>query len=127
MSGIQIVGNTNSTTAAEVEVNTKALRSVIRPSDYGSLGIYSIAQASGTMAAGLGAAAPIFAFRFPSGGAATLVAVKKILFGAVGGSTAFAAGTGKFDLFAARSYTVSDTGGTDITPGAGVNSNKLRT
>lgn len=127
MSGIQLVGNVNSTTAAEVEANTKALRSTIRPTDYGSLGIYSVAATSGTMAAGLAANSPVFAFRNP-GTSTAIVLVKRIFLTAVGGSTAFTAGTGKFDLFAARNYTASEavTNATDITPAAASNTSKLR-
>lgn len=121
---VQVVGNTNNTTPVEVELNTRAMRSVIRPNDYGSLGMFSIGSTSGTMVAGLAAASPIFSWRYP---AANLCLVKRVLFSAVSGSTAFTQGTGKFDLFAARSFTASDTGGTDITPAAASNTNKLRT
>lgn len=124
---VQVVGNVNNSTAVEVEANTKAMRAVIRPDDYGSLGIYSIGATSGTMAATLGAGSPIFSWRFPTGGTATLAIVKRVLLSAIGGSTAFAAGTGKFELFAARSFSASDTGGTDITPAAASATSKLRT
>ena len=126
MAGIQLVGNTNNTTAVEVEANTKAMRAVIRPDDYGSLGMYSIGATSGTMAAGLAGGSPIFSFRNPTGSTA-IVLVKRILLSAVGGSTGFTAGTGLISLFAARSFTASDTGGTDITPAAAANTGKLRT
>lgn len=127
MSGIQIVGNANSTTAVEVEANTLAMRCVIRPNDYGSLGMYSIGATSGTMAAGLAAAAPVFSFRNPTGSSA-IILVRRVFLTALGGSSVFSpVGTGKFDMFAARSFTASDTGGSDITPAAAANSQKLRT
>lgn len=124
MSGIQVVGNVNNATPAEVELNTKALRAVIRPNDFGSLGMYSIGGTSGTMAAGLASLSPIFAWRYP---AANLCLVKRVLMSAVGGATAFTAGTGLFNIVAARAFTVADTGGSDITPVAAANTSKLRT
>lgn len=124
MSGIQIVGNANNTTAAEVEANTKALRTVIRPDDWGSLGIYKIGVTNGgsAMAAGLGAAAPIFSFRNST---ANIYVVKRVLFDMAGTATVFTAGEALFTLFVARSFSASDTGGTGVVPTS--NSNKLRT
>ena len=118
----QIVGNVNSSTAVEVDVNTKAARVNIRPDDWGSLGFYSMAAASGTMAAGLSAASPIYSFRY---GSANLALVKKILFSAGNTATGFTAGIITVQTFVARSFTVSDTGGTSITPTG--NTNKKRT
>lgn len=122
MSGIQIVGNTNNTTAAEVEANTKALRSVIRPNDYGSLGIYSLGAVSGVMAAGLAANSPIYSFRWSD--ASNLALIRKVILSAGNTGTAFAAGVASFNCFVARSWSVSDTGGTAITPAT--SSNRLR-
>lgn len=124
MSGIQLVGNTNSSTAAEVEVNTKAVRTVIRPDDYGSLGIYKLGANNGAsaMAAGLAAAAPIYSFRNST---ANIYVVKQVLLAMNSGTTGFTAGEATFNLFVARSFTASDTGGTSVLPSG--NSNKLRT
>jgi hypothetical protein len=122
MSGIQLVGNANSSTAAEVEANTKALRAVIRPDDWGSLGIYSQAGVSGTMAAGLAANSPIFSFR--NGNASNFIIVKRVLFSAGNTATAFTAGVCTFNIFRCTSFSASDTGGSAILPGSG---NKLRT
>jgi hypothetical protein len=74
------------------------------------------------MAAGLAGAAPIFAIRWPS---ANIMVLKKVIISAGNTATAFTAGVCTFNLFIARSYTVNDTGGTDITPAAGMT--KLRT
>lgn len=127
MSGIQIVGNVNNTTVAEVEVNTKALRMVPRPNDYTSFGMFSIGGASSTMAAGLAAAAPIYCFRNSSANTAVVV-IKKVVISAGNSATAFAAGVATFNMFASRSWTTADTGGTDITPtSTSSNQNKLRT
>lgn len=124
MSGIQIVGNTNNTTAAEVEANTKAIRTVIRPDDYGSLGIYRLGANNGAtaMAAGLAAASTVYSFRNST---ANLYIVKQVLLQMNAGTTGFTAGLGTFAMFAARSFTASDTGGTSLVPTG--NGNKLRT
>lgn len=120
---VQIAGSTNSSTLAEVDVNTKALHAVLRAEDVqaGSLGAYSVSQASGTMNAGISAASPIFCFRYPG---ANIALVKRVLFSS-GGIGAFTAGVASFQLFFARSFTASDTAGTDITPATG--KNRLRT
>lgn len=124
MAGAQIVGNVNSTTAAEVEVNTKALRTVIRPNDFGSLGMYSVGSTNGAtvMAAGLAANSPIYSFRW--GDATRFALIKKVIISA-GGVVGFAAGVVVFNLFIARSFSVADTGGTSILPTG--SSNKLKT
>src|SRR5260370_9684633 len=122
MSGIQLVGNANSSTAAEVEANTKALRAVIRPDDWGSLGIYSQSGVSGTMAAGLAANSPMFSLR--NGNASNLIVIKRVLLSAGNPSRAFAAGICTFNMFRCTSFSASDPGGTQILPGSG---GKLRT
>lgn len=119
---IQIVGNTNSSTAVEVEVNTKAMRAVIRPNDYGSLGIYSLGATSGVMAAALAANSPVYSFRWGNG--TNLAVLRKVQISA-GGIAAFTAGIVTFQMFLARSFSASDTGGTSILPSG--NGNKLRT
>lgn len=120
--GTQILGNT-SANIAEVESTSKALRVTPKPVDYGSLGIYSLAAPSGTMAAGLAAAAPVYSFRWTH--ATNLCVVKKVVISAGNTVTAFAAGICQFQLFAARSFSVSDSAGTSILPTG--NFNKLRT
>jgi hypothetical protein len=118
----QLVGNTNNTTAAEVELNTKAMRAVLRPDDVGSLGMYRVALVSGTMAAGLAASAPIVSFR--NGNASNLIMPRLVEFSAGNTATAFTAGICSFTLFRATSFSASDTGGTTSLPAA---QNKLRT
>jgi hypothetical protein len=109
----QIAGNTIGN-ILEVEAGTKAARVTLRPEDYGALGIYSLAPSNGAsaMAAGLAAASPIFSFRW--GNASNLALIKRVVFSAGNGVTAFAAGIAKFDLIAARSFTVNDTGGVSV-------------
>lgn len=122
---VQVVGSTNNTTAAEVEPNTLAQRVVVRPDDFGSLGIYHQGANNGTtaMAAGLAAAAPIFSYRW--GNASNLAIVKRVLFEMGSGGTGFTAGSAQFNMFIARSFSASDSGGSSVLPSG--NSNKLRT
>ncbi len=86
------------------------------------LGSYCMGANSGTMAAGLAGGAPVFSFRY---GAANLAIIRKVTAEADDITTAFVAGAGKFDMIAARSFTVSDTGGTAGT--LTTNNGKLRT
>src|SRR6266404_2267750 len=86
------------------------------------LGSYCMGANSGTMAAGLAGGSPVFSFRYA---AANLAIIRKITAEADDITTAFAAGAGKFDLIAARSFTASDTGGTAGTLTG--NNGKLRT
>ena len=82
------------------------------------LGRYIIGGGSGVMTAGLAANAPIFSFRWAS--AAALACVRRIRISA-GGITAFTAGRVIFAGILARSFSVSDTGGTSVVPSAGQN------
>jgi hypothetical protein len=118
---LQIQGNSG--TVAEVEQNTRALRAVLRPNDYGSLGIYSMSAVSGNMSAGLTANSPIFSFRWTD--ATRLALLRRVLFSAGNTGTAFTAGVASFQLFAARSFTASDSNGTALTVSG--NNGKLRT
>jgi hypothetical protein len=118
--GLQIQGFTTAN-VAEVEA-TRAVRVTPRDVDYGALGIYSEGQSSGLMAAGLGAAAPIFAARW--GDATRFALIKRVIFSAGNDATAFTAGTFLFKLFVARSFSIADTSGTSILPVS--NENKLR-
>jgi len=108
---------------AEVEQNTKAMRVVLRPIDYGSFGIFQVALSSGTMAAGLAAAASVFQWRWSD---ATRVAkVTTICHGGAGSIAAFAAGFTQAQAFFARSYSANGSGGTAATMTG--NNGKLRT
>lgn len=86
------------------------------------LGSYCMGLASGTMASGLAANAPIASFRY---GGANLALVRKIILSVGDTSTAFAAGVFTFNTFAARTFSASDTGGTAATLTG--NNGKLRT
>lgn len=94
----------------------------IAPLYGGLLGEYSMSLASGTIAAGASAASPIFSFRYGGKGIAI---VKRVTINVYTRDTAFTAGDGIFRLFAARSFTASDSGGTAAT--LTTNNGKLRT
>lgn len=117
---IKIAGNAGPN--VEVETNTLAMRVVVRPNDYGSLGIYQIGGISGTIGAGQAASAPVFSFRY---GSTNLAIVRKVVLSVGSTSTAFTAGVCSFAMLVARTFTGSDTGGTGITPTS--TSNRLRT
>lgn len=102
----------------------RALKVQQMPLDYGSLGSYRFSHLSGTMAAGLAAAANIFSFRWAD--ATRLCVVHRlVLDGLSGSATAFAAGFGSVRAFVARSFTASDSAGTALTLTG--NNGKLRT
>lgn len=117
---IQLQGNSG--TVQEVEANTRAARVVIRPADVGALGSYEISEVSGTIAAGLAAGSPIFSFRNST---ANVYVIRSIYLSAGNAGTAFAAGVASFKLIAARTFTVSDSGGTAIAVTG--NNGKMRT
>jgi hypothetical protein len=96
----------------DVGAATKAGRYEARPIDVGSLGAYQISYVSGTMAAGLAAAAPIFSVRW--GDATRTMLVRRVSFMVQNAGTAFTAGLTLFDLIVARAFTASDTGGTAV-------------
>src|SRR2546428_1500476 len=109
---IQLQGNGG--TVAEVEAAYRSMHVTIYPQDPLTLGYYALSVQNGTtaMAAGLAAAAPIVAYRW---GNANLALIRSLKMSMVGSATAFTAGRGAMDLFFARSFTFSDTGGTTAT------------
>jgi hypothetical protein len=90
----------------------------------GITGSYCMGVTSGTIAAGFGggSAAPLVAWRY---GGSALAVVKSVNITAIGTATAFAAGQGIFQLFAARSFSANDTGGNAATLTG--NNGKVRT
>lgn len=96
----------------EVGANTKAAHVQDRPVDVGSLGAYQVSAVSGTMAAGLAAGSPVFSCRW--GDATRTMLVRRVGILAQNAGTAFAAGTTLFDLIVARSFTASDSAGTQV-------------
>jgi hypothetical protein len=125
MAASQIQGFTTAN-IVEVEANTRAMRVTLRPEDFGSLGIYAEGKTSAIMAAGLGAAAPIFSARWSH--ATNLCLIKRVTLSLGADTVAFAAGSALFNLFVARSWSAADTAGATavaMTPTG--NQNKLRT
>lgn len=110
---IQLQGNSG--TVAEVDGTVyRAMRTTLRPLDYGTLGSYRVSGLSGTMAAGLAANAEVFQFRWVD--ATRLCVVTSVLWDGLSGSaTAFAAGFAKVDMVVARSWTADGSGGTTLT------------
>ena len=119
---IQIQGNGG--TVAEVDgTNYRAMRSTLRPIDYGALGSYRMSGLSGTMAAGLAANSEVFQFRWTD--ATRLCVITSVLWDGLSGSaTAFAAGFAKVDMLVARSWSADGSGGTTLTPTG--NNQKMR-
>lgn len=108
---IQIQGNTG--TVAEVETSTRATRTTPRPIDVGALGSYAIDTVTGTMAAGLAAASPVYSFRWGNVSNLALIRAVRVSMNSL---TAFTAGVGLFELVVARNFTTSDTGGVSVLP-----------
>jgi hypothetical protein len=102
----------------------RAMKVQQMPLDYGALGTYQKSLLSGTIAAGLAAGANVYSWR---GGDATRLGVvqKVVCDGLAGSATAFTAGFAVVKMFAARSFTASDSSGTAGTLTG--NNNKLRT
>lgn len=117
------VGGFTSGQGAEVDATTQALRVSLRPLDYLTGGAYHFTSKSGTMAAGLAAASPIYAFRVTSPG--LLVALTRLKISAWSLGTGFAVGLATVELFVARAWTAPDTGG--VTDTITVSNSKLRT
>jgi hypothetical protein len=98
-----------------VNPNTKAARVTSLPTDIGSLGSYSGAFTSGTIAAGAAANALVFSTRWNN--ASNYLLLRRVSVSILG-LTAFTAGNGQCKIFFTRSFTASDSGGTAITLGA---------
>lgn len=120
---IQVQGF-DGTVAAVDGTNYRALRTTLRPIDYGALGTYRLSLLSGTMAAGLAANSEVFQFRWSD--ATRLCVITSIIWDGLSGSaTAFAAGFGKVDVLVARSWTADGAGGSAATITG--NNQKIRT
>jgi hypothetical protein len=82
------------------------------PVDYGTGGCFQMACKSASMAAGLASASPIFSFRNSS--ATMNLILRRLRMNAWSLGTGFTAGLATFDLFVARSFTLSDSGSSPI-------------
>lgn len=94
--------------------------SIAKAQDVSGFGAYQFSVISGAMAINLGAGSPVFSFRC---GALSLI--KQVFVAMWSTGTGFTAGIGRFDLFVARAFSASDTGGNPVTLTG--NNNKLRT
>lgn len=119
---IQVQGNGG--TIGEVGPNTRAQRAEERPIDVEGLGAYQGSYTSGTVAAGLGAAATIFALRWAD--ATRTCLIRRVALMAQNAGTAFTAGLTTFDMIVGRSWTVAPSGATALTPFAVTNTSKKR-
>jgi hypothetical protein len=103
----------NSGVAAEVETNTRAIRFTPRPTDVGALGSYAAMLTTGTMAAGIAGASPIFSVRWTDASKVMLVRKVSLAFMSLG--TGFTTGSAFFEMVCARSFSASDTAGAGVT------------
>lgn len=95
-----------------------------RPPQFDQYGDYSLTAITGTMAAGIAADSEIFQFRWTQA-APPICIIKDVAIWAGNLGTAFAAGFFKFEMIAARAFTVAGTGGGTLT--LTTNNGKLRT
>lgn len=89
---------------------------------FNTLGSYSMGAVSGTIGAGLSAGSPVYSYRYTG---QNYSVVRRVDISAGDSATAFTAGFGNCQMFAARAFTASDTGGTSSTITG--NNGKLRT
>lgn len=86
------------------------------PVDYGAAagvgGCYQHVAKSGSMAAGLASNAPIFSMRHSQVTPSVYALLRRVRVNAWSLGTGFTAGIATFDLYVARAFTASDTGGT---------------
>ena len=116
----RILGKDGSTQVA-ADPTHSALRVSLRPLEVSTLGAFSKSMSSGVLTAGLAAGSNFYSFR---NGGSNLALVREVTLTFSDVTTAFAVGSAIFNMFVARSFSASDTGGT-----AGVltgNNSKLR-
>jgi hypothetical protein len=112
-------------TLMTVDPTMKAAHTVIKPDEL--TGAYQLSMASGaltTVAASTSSAGTVFSFRYAPGGS-TVCVVKRVSVGFVCTTAFGAAQQMGFGLFAARSFSGADSGGTSATLTG--NNNKYRT
>lgn len=109
-----IIEGSGSATLAEVgAAAAKALHTINKPCDAGALGHYKFAGATGAIAAGMGSNGQLFSMRWTD--ATRLCVVTKVICTGVRATTAFAVGTIDIKATIARSFSVSASGGTQVT------------
>jgi len=110
---IQVIGYNNSAVAEVDGTVYRSLRTTSRPPDYGLLGSYRVALASGTMAAGQGTAFDLFQARWIDATRIALIWGASVD-GLSGSATVFTAGFGNVSAFVARNWTDDGTGGATV-------------
>ena len=80
-----------------------------------STGAYRIVGATGTMSAGLAAAAPVFSWRWATETANAKCAIDRVNVSINSLGTGFTAGVGLVELMVARAFSAADTGGGTLT------------
>lgn len=114
---IQIQGNGG--VVAEVDSNTRALRSTLRPPDAGALGHYKLGVTSGIIPAALAASSEIFQFRWSD--ATRICLINRVRISAIVSTTFFAAGVPvQIDMVKSTAWSAAGTGGTAVTLAATV-------
>lgn len=139
---VKIAGNTTNTDL-EVDTTSKAarvtlydtsgnavnidgdknLQVAVRPAALGSLGAYSLAVKTGSLAATIGAGSTLFSARWTD--STRLALIEHVRIDATTNGTITTSVAVDFELVIARSFTASDTGGTSVLPAA--NNNERRT
>ena len=109
---IQVQGPSG--TAAQVEVNTQAIRMRVSPVDVTSNGSFLTTAVSGTIAAAtFNSAACCFSARNTS--ATIYMILRRLAVGMNSLGTGYTAGVGRFDMYLARTFSGTDSGGTTLT------------
>ncbi len=103
----------------------KALKVQCMPFDFGARGAFKKSLKTGTMAAGLGAAAPIFSFRWTD--TSRLAVITKVMLDGFGSLTGFTAGQALLSLMIARAFSVADAVNGGTTGSVAAAMTKLRT
>ncbi len=113
---IQLQGNGG--TIAEVDgAIFRSLRTTLRPTDYSTLGHYSLGVGTGVLPAALAANAEIFQFRWAD--ATRICVINEVRISACVSTTYFAAGVPvQIDLVKSTGWSAAGTGGTAISPAA---------
>ena len=120
MAGIKITGNGG--VDLEVESNTRAVRTTLRPLDVGALGAYRVAAFSG-LTATLAAGGTVFSLRWTHATNLMVIRYLRVRYAVVTGFTA--AQELAFSAFIARTWTVADSAATNVA--LTTNNNKKRT
>jgi hypothetical protein len=116
-----IIQSGATTDVMTVDPTFKAARTVIKPDEV--TGYYQVSSYTGTLAATLAAGSPIFSMRYAPGGS-TVCAIKRVNVSVIQNAAFTASQQVAFNLYVARSFSASDSGGTAISITG--NSNKMR-